>query len=76
MSQYIMRKGRLFYEIAKFEDSDSPTAVYLFTKRGCNCPASRNSCKHSKILKSWQQSGEILGAVYDDLGNHISTLNI
>lgn len=76
MSQYIIRKGRLFYELAKFEDSDSPTAVYIFTKRGCSCPAGRRSCKHTKILKTWQQAGEIAGLVFNDDATQIGALQV
>lgn len=76
MSQYVIRKGRLFYELAKFEDSDSPTTVYIFTKRGCSCPAGRRSCKHTKILKAWQQAGEKAGIVYDDEANQLTVLQV
>ena len=76
MAQYILRKGIYFYELAKFEDSDEPTALYKFTQRGCSCPAGRRSCKHTKILNTWKQAGEIPGLVYDDEANHIGTLNV
>lgn len=76
MSQYILRKGKYFYEIAKFEDSDTPTALYVFTKRGCSCPAGRYSCKHTKILKTWQQAGEVAGQVYNDDCAHIASLAV
>jgi hypothetical protein len=76
MAQYILRKGKQFYELAKFEDSDDSTAVYKFTQRGCTCPAGRRSCKHTKILTAWKLAGEIAGFVYDDEANHIGTLNV
>lgn len=76
MSQYIFRKGKLYYEVAKFEDSDFPTALYKFTERGCSCPAGRRNCKHSKILKTWQTAGEPLGFVYNDEAQHIGTLHV
>ena len=76
MAQYLLRKGKHFYEIAKFEDSDEPTAVYRFTKRGCTCPAGRRGCKHNSILKAWQESGETAGAVYDDSAKQISVLSV
>jgi hypothetical protein len=76
MAQYILRKGTLFYELAKFEDSDDPTAVYKFTQRGCTCPAGRRSCKHTKILTAWKLAGEIAGFVYDDEAKHIATLQV
>ena len=76
MSQYVIRKGKLFYELAKFEDSDSPTALYVFTQRGCSCPAGRRGCKHNKILKAWQQAGEVAGFVYNDEATQIGTLQV
>lgn len=76
MSQYLLRKGTHFYELAKFEDSDSSTAVYKFTKRGCSCPAGRRGCKHTKILAAWQKAGEIAGFVYNDEAQHIGTIPV
>lgn len=76
MAQYLMRKGSMFYELAKFEDSDDSTAVYKFTQRGCTCPAGRRGCKHVKILAAWKAAGEIAGFVYDDEANHIGILNV
>lgn len=65
MAQYLLRKA-FYYEIAKFEDSDSPIAVYRFTPRGCSCPAGRRGCKHVKILNAWKTAGAVAGAVYND----------
>lgn len=76
MAQYVLRKGKHFYELAKFEDSDAPTALYSFTKRGCTCPAGRRGCKHTKIMTSWKALGEPAGYVFDDEANHIGTLNV
>lgn len=76
MSEYLLRKGSMFYEVAKFENSDSPTAVYRFTQRGCSCPAGRRGCKHTKIMKAWKSAGEPLGFVYDDEANHVGTLHV
>jgi hypothetical protein len=76
MAQYLLRKGKHFYELAKFEDSDAPTALYSFTKRGCTCPAGRRGCKHTKIMISWKALGEPAGYVFDDEANHIGTLNV
>jgi hypothetical protein len=76
MPEYILRKGLTFYEVAKFEDSDSPTAVYKFTQRGCTCPAGRRGCKHTKILKAWKTAKEPLGFVYNDDAKHIGTLHV
>jgi len=74
MAQYLLRKVTLFYELAKFEDSDAPTAVYKFTQRGCTCPAGRRGCKHVKIMSTWKSLGEPEGFVFDDDAKHIGTL--
>jgi hypothetical protein len=74
MSQYLLRKVKTIYELAKFEDSDSPTAVYHISNRGCTCPAGRRSCKHTKIIKVWKAMGEPKGYVFDDESKHIGTL--
>lgn len=74
MSQYLLRKGKQFYELAKFEDSDEPTAVYKFTARGCSCPSRYTNCKHIKILNAWKQAKEPVGAVYDDSASIIGNI--
>lgn len=74
MAQYLLRKANLFYELTKFEDSDTPTAIYKFTKRGCTCPAGRRGCKHVKIMETWKGLNEPLGFVFDDDAKHIGTL--
>jgi len=74
MSQYLLRKAKNTYELAKFEDSDSPTAVYRISNRGCSCPSGRRSCKHVKIINVWKVLGEPLGYVFDDDAVHIGTL--
>ena len=66
MAQYIIRKGRLKHEVAKFDDSSSPLDVYSISDRGCNCPARSRSCKHTRMVKTWQTNGSLLGEVYDD----------
>ena len=76
MSEYVLRKGLHFYEIAKFEDTDSPTAIYKFTTRGCSCPAGRRSCKHTKILNKWKQDNEPAGHVYNDSAEVIAILPV
>jgi hypothetical protein len=76
MAEYLLRKGTLFYEVAKFEDSDVSTAVYKFTQRGCSCPAGRRGCKHAKIMKAWKDAGEPVGFVYNDEAEHIGTLAV
>lgn len=74
MAQYLLRKGKLNYEIAKFDDSSQPLDVYIFYSRGCSCPSRSNNCKHTAILKAWQKAGKPEGAVYDDAANLITTL--
>jgi hypothetical protein len=74
MTAYLIRKGRNFYEMAKFEDYTEPTAVYLFTPRGCSCPARTRSCKHIAILDAWKKAGEPIGVVYSDTGKEINRL--
>jgi hypothetical protein len=74
MAEYLFKKGLKYDQVAKFEDSKDPTAVYLFTARGCSCPARTRSCKHTKLLKLWKQNGEIPGEVYDDSGNILAHL--
>jgi hypothetical protein len=76
MAQYLLRKVKTLYEIAKFEDSDSPTAVYSFTNRGCTCPAGRRSCKHVKIMSTWKAMGEPFGYVFNDEALHVGTLYV
>ena len=53
MPQYIVRKGKYNYEVAKFDDTDTPVDVYRFHARGCSCPARSKSCKHTKMLNAW-----------------------
>jgi hypothetical protein len=76
MAQYLLRKGTINYELAKFEDSDAPTALYSFTKRGCTCPAGRRGCKHVKIITTWKALGEPIGYVFNDEAQHIGTLHV
>jgi hypothetical protein len=76
MAQYLVRKGKINYEMAKFEDSDSPTAIYSFYERGCSCPSRSRSCKHHKILKEWKKAGEPLGVVYNDEAEIIGMLSV
>ena len=66
MAQYIIRKGRLKHEVAKFDDSSSPLDVYSISDRGCNCPARSRSCKHTRMVKTWKNNGSLIGEVYDD----------
>lgn len=76
MAEYLLRKGKRFYEIAKFEDSDEPTAVYSFTTRGCSCPSWGRTCKHDSILKAWKKAGEVPGVVYNDKAQVVTQLYV
>ena len=76
MAQYIIRKNKHDYELAKFEDSDSPTDVYTISARGCNCPSRFKNCKHNKMLSLWKKGGEVVGQVYDDNLEILGTLNV
>jgi len=66
MPQYIVRKGKYNYEVAKFDDSREPIDVYTFNQRGCGCPARTRSCKHIRIVKAWEKADKKLGLVFDD----------
>ena len=66
MAEYLLRKGKVFYELAKFEDTSEPTSLYKFTERGCSCPSRTRACKHTKILTAWKEAKEPWGAVYND----------
>jgi hypothetical protein len=73
MPQYMVRKGKIGYEIAKFDDTDTPVDVYTVGYRGCSCPARSKSCKHVKIIKAWLKTNEE-GVVYDDAANNIGNI--
>ena len=74
MPQYIIRKGKYNYEVAKFNDSDIPVDVYLFNSRGCSCPARSRSCKHTKMVNTWKKAGSPEGTVYNDDIKEISNI--
>ena len=74
MAQYIIRKGKYNYEVAKFDDTDTPVDVYSFNTRGCSCPARRSSCKHTKMVNAWKRAGFPEGLVYDDNIKEISNI--
>lgn len=76
MAEYLVRKGKIRYELAKFEDSDTPTAVYSFYERGCSCPSRNRSCKHTKILNTWKAANEPVGVVYNDEAEIIGRLHV
>lgn len=52
MLKHILRKGLIFYEVAKFQDSNSTATVHEFTQRRCTYSASCSSCKYTKTLKA------------------------
>ena len=74
MPQYIVRKGKYNYEVAKFDDTDTPVEVYRFHARGCSCPARSKSCKHTKMLNAWRRAGSPEGVVYNDSIEEISNI--
>lgn len=76
MAQYVIRKNKIDYELAKFEDTDTPIDVYTVSNRGCNCPSRYKSCKHTKIVNTWKSSGEPIGVVYDDSADVIGRLHV
>ena len=73
MPQYMVRKGKIGHEIAKFDDTDSPVDVYTITSRGCSCPARSRSCKHTRILRAWR-SNIVVGIVYSDDSQEIGNI--
>ena len=62
------------YEVAKFDDTDTPVDVYRFHARGCSCPARSKSCKHTKMLNAWKRAGSPEGVVYNDSIEEISNI--
>jgi hypothetical protein len=76
MPQYIFRKNKTSYDLAKFDDSDTPIDVYNISSKGCNCPSRYRSCKHTKMLAEWEKIGAIPGIVYDDNMEIIGRLNV
>jgi hypothetical protein len=73
MAQYLVRKGKVNYELAKFDDSADVLEIYTYP-RGCNCPSRSKHCKHSKILTAWEKADKQLGLVFDDEANIIGNL--
>tara|TARA_Y100000034_G_C6792697_1_gene355032 strand:+ start:107 stop:355 length:249 start_codon:yes stop_codon:yes gene_type:complete len=74
MSQYIVRKGKYNYEIAKFNDTDTPIDIYSFYLKGCSCPARSRSCKHTRIVNTWKRAGFPEGDVYNDNAEKIGNI--
>ena len=66
MAEYLVRRNKYAYEVAKFEDSSLPVGVYPISGSRCFCPARTRSCKHMKIFKAWERGGSQVGEVYDD----------
>lgn len=66
MANYLVRKGKFTYEVAKFEESNVPSSVYRITSSRCDCPARTRSCKHISILKAWESSGKVEGSIISD----------
>lgn len=66
MSEYYVRRGKHGAEVAKFSDSSAPIDVYTFNHRGCTCPARVKSCKHTRMVKEWENRGRPVGLVFND----------
>ena len=66
MANYLVRKGKFTYEVAKFEESNTPVGIYRITDSRCDCPARTRSCKHLSILKAWQDNGKTEGSIISD----------
>jgi len=74
MSEYLVRRAKYGYEVAKFEESSYPIDVYSISGSRCFCPARTRSCKHMKIFKAWERNGSQPGEVYDDTAKIINRL--
>lgn len=74
MAQYLIRSVNKDFQMAKFEDSDSPTDVYTLTNTKCTCPSRYSNCKHRKVLGAWKKQGMPVGAVYDDTAQLLGSL--
>ena len=66
MANYLVRKGKFTYEVAKFEESNTPVGVYRITSSRCDCPARTRKCKHISILKAWESAGKVEGSIISD----------
>ena len=66
MAEYLVRRVKYGYEVAKFEESNHPVGVYHVSGSRCFCPARTRSCKHMKIFKAWERNGSNHAEVYDD----------
>jgi len=74
MADYLVRRTKNAFEVAKFEESSYPLNVYTVTGSRCYCPARTRSCKHMKIFKAWERNGSNLGEVYNDSAEVINRL--
>ena len=66
MIQYLIRAVANTVEVAKFEDTATPTELYTISKNTCNCPSRYSNCKHKKIMKDWISQGSTEGDIYSD----------
>jgi hypothetical protein len=76
MTTYLVRKVYENIELAKFEDSAEPLAVYTIDSRRCSCPSRVYTCKHRVIAKSWAAQGSIPGMVLDNEGKNLNILPV
>ena len=74
MAEYLVRRVKYGYEVAKFEESSYPVGVYHVSGSRCFCPARTRSCKHIKIFKAWERNGSVSGEVYDEKGTLVNNL--
>lgn len=74
MTNYLVRRAKYGYEVAKFEESSYPVDVYRVSGSRCYCPARTRSCKHMKIFKAWERNGSTPGDVYDEKGTLVNNL--
>jgi len=74
MAEYLVRSVKHGYEVAKFEESNSPLGVYRITGSRCFCPARTRCCNHMKIFKAWERNGSNFGEVYNDSAKVINRL--
>jgi uncharacterized Zn finger protein len=75
MTEYSIREVKHnTYELAKFEDSADPVAIYTLSKRGCSCPARSYNCKHRTIFSVWESMDKPIGTFFDELGRKVGSI--
>lgn len=74
MANYLVRKGKFTYEVAKFEESNTPSGLYSITSNRCDCPARTRSCKHVRMVDAWKKEGQVEGAILSDEAKIVGNL--